>query len=40
MEGITADQLPGYVKKNWIMPPKGQEEAVERWIDAFQVLFN
>ena len=37
MEGITADQLPGNSRKSWSIQPNQQEEAVERWIDAFQV---
>lgn len=38
MEGITADQIPGYSRKKWAMQPNPQEEAVERWIDALQVM--
>ena len=37
MEGVTADQLPGTQPKHWIIPPSREEEAVQRWIDAFQV---
>ena len=37
MEGVNADQLPGTQPKHWIIPPSKEEEAVQRWIDAFQV---
>ena len=37
MEGATADQLPGALVKQWIIPPSKEEESVQRWIDAFQV---
>jgi hypothetical protein len=38
MEGATADQLPGAVAKQWVMQPSKEEESVQRWIDAFQVM--
>lgn len=37
IEGVTADQLPGAQSKYWIIPPSKEEEAVQRWIDGFQV---
>ena len=37
MEGATADQLPGALAKQWVIPPSKEEESVQRWIDALQV---
>ena len=37
MEGATADQLPGALGKQWVIPPSPEEASVQRWIDAFQV---
>ncbi len=36
MEGATADQLPGALGKQWVIPPSQEEASVQRWIDAFQ----
>lgn len=38
VEGVTADQLPGAQPKHWIITPSREEEAVQRWIDGFQVM--
>lgn len=38
MEGATADQLPGALGKQWVIPPSQEEASVQRWIDAFQAI--